>query len=229
MNYGGDAADQIVRYSMEGMEHTLRISGSIAKNLAVLIVAVMKDQKKTRGKTNLLRMLKEQRAMKFFTIPHDRLREFFAERFLEDAVKLPEVYGTGTENDKIWKMAEESGASARYRMGEGGFLAALWKMAEASGVGLSADLRSVPIRQETIEICEILDVNPYKLLSGGSILMGIHGGDAFVQQLRREGIMAAVIGQTDSGNNRLLYSGGNARYLERPAEDETKKLGFLIS
>ena len=30
MNYGGDAADQIVRYSMEGMEHTLRISGSIA-------------------------------------------------------------------------------------------------------------------------------------------------------------------------------------------------------
>ena len=29
MNYGGDAADQIVRYSMEGMEHTLRISGSI--------------------------------------------------------------------------------------------------------------------------------------------------------------------------------------------------------
>ena len=79
MNYGGDAADQIVRYSMEGMEHTLRISGSIAKNLAVLIVAVMKDQKKTRGKTNLLRMLKEQRAMKFFTIPHDRLREFARE------------------------------------------------------------------------------------------------------------------------------------------------------
>ena len=79
MNYGGDAADQIVRYSMEGMEHTLRISGSIAKNLAVLIVAVLKDQKKTRGKTNLLRMLKEQRAMKFFTIPHDRLREFAGE------------------------------------------------------------------------------------------------------------------------------------------------------
>ena len=79
MNYGGDAADQIVRYSMEGIEHTLRITGSIAKNLAVLIVAVMKDQKKTRGKTNLLRMLKEQRAMKFFTIPHDRLREFAGE------------------------------------------------------------------------------------------------------------------------------------------------------
>ena len=155
---------------------------------------------------------------------HDRLREVFAERFLEDAGKLPEVYGTGMkkENNKVWKMAEASGASARYLMGEGGFLSALWKMAEASGVGLSADLRSVPIRQETIEICEIFDVNPYKLLSGGSILLGIQGGDAFVQELRREGIMAAVIGHTNSGNDRLLYSGGNARYLERPAEDEIK-------
>ncbi len=79
MNYGGEAADQIVRYSLDGVDHTLRISGSIAKNLAILIVAVMRDQKKTRGKTNLLRMLKEQKAMKFFSIPHDRLREFAGE------------------------------------------------------------------------------------------------------------------------------------------------------
>ncbi len=151
---------------------------------------------------------------------HDRLREFFAERFLEDARRLPEVYGTGMEkeNNQVWKMAEKAGASARYLMGEGGFLAALWKMAEASGVGLNVDLRSVPIRQETIEICEIFDVNPYKLLSGGSVLLGIQGGDAFVQELRRKGVMAAVIGQTNSGNDRLLYSGGNARYLERPAD-----------
>ncbi len=162
---------------------------------------------------------------------HDRLRNFFAERFLEDARRLPEVYGTGMEkeNNQVWKMAEEAGASARYLMGEGGFLAALWKMAEASGVGLEVDLRSVPVRQETIEICEIFDMNPYKLLSGGSVLLGIQGGDAFVQELRREGIMAAVIGQTNSGNDRLLYSGGNARYLERPADDEIKKLGLLIS
>ena len=74
MNYGGDAADQIVRYSMEGMEHTLRISGSIAKNLAVFIVAVLKDQKKTYGKTQMVRMIKERRPTKFFTVPDDRMK-----------------------------------------------------------------------------------------------------------------------------------------------------------
>ena len=79
MNYGGDAADQIVRYSMEGMEHTLRISGSIAKNLAVFIVAVLKDQKKTYGKTQMVRMIKERRPTKFFTVPDDRMKEFARE------------------------------------------------------------------------------------------------------------------------------------------------------
>ena len=151
---------------------------------------------------------------------HEILREHFSEGFLREAENLRALYGTA---DGI--NAKEAGATAFYAMGEGGFLGALWKMAEASGVGLEVDLRSVPIRQETIEICEIFDVNPYKLLSGGSVLLGIQGGDAFVQELRREGIMAAVIGQTNSGNDRLLYSGGNERYLERPGNNVMQKRG----
>jgi hypothetical protein len=79
MNYGGDAADQIVRYSMEGMEHSLRLSGTLAKNLAVFFMAVLKDQKKTYGKTRMVRMLKENRPLKFFTVPSDRLKEFAKE------------------------------------------------------------------------------------------------------------------------------------------------------
>lgn len=79
MNYGADAADQVVRYSMDGIEHSLRISGAIAKNLAVFIVAVLKDQKKTRGKTRMVRMLKERKPMKFFTVPDDKLKLFARE------------------------------------------------------------------------------------------------------------------------------------------------------
>ena len=79
MNYGADAADQIVRYSLDGVEHTLRISGTVAKNLAIFIAAVLKDQKKTRGRTRMVRMLKERKPMKFFSIPKDRTREFAQE------------------------------------------------------------------------------------------------------------------------------------------------------
>ena len=151
----------------------------------------------------------------------EKLRKYFSESFLymsEDTLQKCKV----SREDDFWM---DKRISALYFTEEGGILSGLWKMAEASGVGLEVDLRSVPIRQETIEICEILDVNPYKLLSGGSVLLGIQGGDAFVQELRREGIMAAVIGQTNSGNDRLLYSGGNARYLERPGNNVMQKRG----
>ena len=79
MNYGGDAADQNVRYSLDGVDHGLRLSGTLAKHLAVFVAAVLKDQKKTRGKTRMVRMLKENKPLKFFTVPSDRLREFCSE------------------------------------------------------------------------------------------------------------------------------------------------------
>ena len=132
--------------------------------------------------------------------------------------------GQSEKHSVVWKIAEEAGASALYAMGEGGFLSALWKMAEASEVGLEVDFRKVLIRQETIEVCEIFDLNPYKLQSDGAILIGIRGGEALVQRLRNEGFMAEIIGQTNSGNDRLLYSGGSARYLERPAADEIYRI-----
>ena len=132
--------------------------------------------------------------------------------------------GQSEKHSVVWKIAEEAGASALYAMGEGGFLSALWKMAEASEVGLEVDFRKVLIRQETIEVCEIFDLNPYKLQAEGSVLIGIRGGEALVQRLRNECFMAEIIGQTNSGNDRLLYSGGSARYLERPAADEIYRI-----
>ena len=51
MNYGAEPADQVVRYSLEGMEYSLKITGNVAKHVAVFIAAALKDQKKTRGKT----------------------------------------------------------------------------------------------------------------------------------------------------------------------------------
>lgn len=169
------------------------------------------------------------------------LRQFFSEGFMQDARRCVKVHGIFDCADKntedflknsdgaakestVWKTAVEEGANALYAMKEGGVLSALWKMAEASQVGLTADLRKIPICQETIEICEKFDINPYRMLSQGAVLIGIRGGEALVQKLHNCKIQAAVIGQTNSGNDRLLYSGENARYLERPAVDEIRKL-----
>ncbi|MDO4274610.1 MAG: AIR synthase-related protein [Eubacteriales bacterium] len=155
---------------------------------------------------------------------YDLLREVFSGSFLGDAMALRRNYGVGEipKESVPWRMAGEAGANVRFAMGEGGFLSALWKVAEASQTGLRADLRKVPVRQETIEICEVLDINPYYLLSEGSVLIGIPSGEALVEEFLRMGIPAAVIGHANEENDRLLYSRENVRYLDRPAEDEIK-------
>lgn len=79
MSYGGEAADQIVRYSLEGTEVALKLTGTAAKNFAVFAAAVLKDQKKTRGKTQLNRLLLSGKPLKFFMIPESRARGFARE------------------------------------------------------------------------------------------------------------------------------------------------------
>ena len=76
MNYGSEPADQVVRYSLEGAEFALRISGTAAKNFFIFAQAVLHDNKKTHGKTHLIRLLKEQKPLKFFTVDKDRMHDF---------------------------------------------------------------------------------------------------------------------------------------------------------
>ena len=76
MNYGAEPADQVVRYTLEGPEFALKISGTAAKNFAVFALAVLRDQKKTHGKTKLVRLLREGKPLKFFSVPTDQMRDF---------------------------------------------------------------------------------------------------------------------------------------------------------
>lgn len=53
MNYGAEPADQVVRYTLEGTEFALKISGTAAKNFAVFALAVLRDQKKPTARPSL--------------------------------------------------------------------------------------------------------------------------------------------------------------------------------
>lgn len=68
MYNSGDAAEQIVRMSLEGAEVALKITGSAAKNIAAALYTVLKDQKKTKGKARIETMLRQQRPMTIYTV-----------------------------------------------------------------------------------------------------------------------------------------------------------------
>ena len=117
-------------------------------------------------------------------------------------------------------VAMQIGVSAMHDVTEGGIFGALWEMAEASGVGLEVDLKKIPIRQETIEVCELFNLNPYQLISSGSMLVGTDHGSQLVDALAKEGIHAAVIGKAVEGNDRVIFNDGEKRFLEPPKADE---------
>ncbi len=79
MNTSGDAAEQVVRMSLEAAEVAARISGAGAKQVAVMLYAIMKDQKKTRGKMRLTNMLKSGKELKVFAVKDKDLTRFCTE------------------------------------------------------------------------------------------------------------------------------------------------------
>jgi len=80
MNNGGDAAEQIVRLSLEGVEVAAKLSGSAAKNIAILLASVLKQEasqaNKTRGKARLTNMIKSGKELKVFSISNKDLKTF---------------------------------------------------------------------------------------------------------------------------------------------------------
>jgi len=116
--------------------------------------------------------------------------------------------------------AVKSGVCAMHDVSEGGIFGALWEMAEGAGVGLNIDMRKLPLRQETVEICEFCNANPYELLSGGCLLMAAWDGQRLVSALAEAGIPAVIVGKATAGKDRILHNGDEIRYLDRPKQDQ---------
>ena len=79
MSYSGDAAEQVVRLSLETGEVAVKLAGSGAKELAILLFAILREQKKTKGKTRLANMLRSGKELKVFAVKDTDLQLFCQE------------------------------------------------------------------------------------------------------------------------------------------------------
>lgn len=122
------------------------------------------------------------------------------------------------------RIAVDCGVTAMHDITEGGVFGALWEMASGAGVGLEVDLKTIPIRQETVEICEYFGLNPYQIMSSGSMMIVTDQGHELVRRLEAAGIHGTVIGRTTDGNDRILRNGEDVRYLDKPQPDELYKI-----
>ena len=117
------------------------------------------------------------------------------------------------------RIAMEVGVKGMHDVSRGGIFSALWELAEKGNVGIEVDLKKIPVRQETIEICEVLGVNPYELYGTGALLIVSDKGNQLLHELEKQQIPAAIIGKITKDNGKVILNGEEVRFLDRPKND----------
>ncbi len=126
--------------------------------------------------------------------------------------------------EKAVRIAEEEEGNRVFFPGEGGLFNALWEMGEELKCGMEIDAAAFPILQETVEICEYFDLNPYYSLSGGMLLIASEDAYSLAFRLRKQGTAAVPVGILTDTPARILYYPSHTRYLDRPQKEELRKL-----
>ncbi len=147
-----------------------------------------------------------------------KLTEKFGVEFVRSAAALSSTLSVLEES----RIAVNHGATAMHDITEGGVMGAAYETAVASGIGVELNLDQVPLLPETKQICDYFNIDAYKLISSGSMIIATHNGGELVEKLKEQGINAAVIGKfTD---NTLTYTANGETYpLTPPETDELYK------
>ncbi len=107
---------------------------------------------------------------------------------------------------------------------EGGILGAAWEIAEISETGIELYLKEIPVLETTKKICEYYKINPYRLISSGSMIMTCKEGTKLVSLLKDKGITASIIGKIIEKDRITIDEEGNKHLLEPPQADELFKV-----
>ncbi|MHB8963346.1 MAG: AIR synthase family protein [Saccharofermentanales bacterium] len=118
----------------------------------------------------------------------------------------------------------QAGVHAMHDATEGGILGAAWELAAAGGMGCSIDLRRIPVLPQTARICEILGLDPYRLISSGSMLISTDQPDIIIRILEDAGIDCTEIGKIVEKERRFIDLNGQIHELLSAGADELYKV-----
>lgn len=120
------------------------------------------------------------------------------------------------------KIARDFGAVCLHDATEGGVYGACWEIAHCSNVGIEIYEKEIPILESTKLICSALNINPYRLISSGCLIIACDDGEKLVSLLKSADINAAVIGKITDGGAKVISNGMTVE-LEEPDSDELWK------
>ena len=137
------------------------------------------------------------------------LKDRFSRAFLSN-IRLFDSY---CNNEQELSLLDNYETDAVFSIVEGGIFASLWDLGAERQCGLTVDLKQIPIRQETVEICDFCNVNPYVSSSKGCLLISMRNGYDFIHELNLLNINAVLIGKETNSKDRVVINGEEKRFL----------------
>ena len=159
----------------------------------------------------------------FATMFPNFLREKFGANFTQKAEGL--FYKMSVVEDALTSCSvgvRENGVTAMHDATECGIWGGLYEIAQASGHGLIIDKEKIVIEPCVKEICELFNIDPYKSISEGTLILTCkpHKAEEIVGALSKKGILASIVGEVvDSTQGIILIEDGRERKLEHPRVD----------
>lgn len=144
------------------------------------------------------------------------LEEKFSRGFLCECDEFEKMVSV----EKAAITALKSEISFMHHVSDGGVFSAIWEIASSCNKGVLVDVKKIPIWQQTIELSEVFDINPYMMDGTGAILIVCENGKDVVKSLIEQNIPSDVIGKITDNNDKVIINGEEKRYLEPPREDE---------
>ncbi|WNY27971.1 Thiamine-monophosphate kinase [Methanimicrococcus stummii] len=159
----------------------------------------------------------------------DELKKEFGDAFVQKAQSMISQISVIEEGAAAGELGPEI-IHSMHDITEGGLYGALWETAEASKTGIIVYEENIPITNETRKICEYYNLNPYRLIASGTMIMTTPNPDLVLEKLKEKNIPAAVIGEIEANPlKRLIYKNEKQEtetmsVLRAPKSDELYKL-----
>ena len=149
--------------------------------------------------------------------------------FLIETAKSFQTQGFAYNAQKLFSgKTEEMGIVRIHPLSEGGVFKGLWELGKEADAGFGVELKKIPIKQETIEICNYVDINPYELMSNGAELIMCKDPLKICEVLTENGIESEIIGRTPPEKKRVIYYDDEERFLEPRRGDSILELSEVL-
>ena len=149
------------------------------------------------------------------------LESYFNDKMDINMIEEGKGYGKYLSVLEEGRIGGKTGINYMHDITEGGVLGAVWEAQNAINKGIKIYKDTIPVTDVTKEVCKILDINPLRLISSGSMLMIANDEQLSIleSEFKKKDIQLSVIGEVIE-EGIFMLDNGELQDIEAPKADE---------